>query len=127
MVCPSHLVIPATVTEIFYSEWRGVWIQRTGALLFPSVVFLSNASHNKQPITFLIATYPFLVGEQATVPHMKEEDTSFQMNPIALISKMKQCCFQTKHTFNQPARWVTNTIWGNLNNINCVEDITKWS
>ena len=49
------------------------------------------------------------------------------MNPIDLISKMKQPRFQTKHKFNQPARWVTNTIQGNLNNVNCVADITKWS
>ena len=59
MVCPSHLVIPATVTETFHSEWRGVWIYRAGALLFPYSSFPEKASLNKQPSTFLIATYPF--------------------------------------------------------------------
>ena len=94
---------------------------------FPTVVFLSKASLNTQQSTFLIATNPFLVREKATVPHMKEDDITFHMNPIALTSRIKQCCFQTKHTLNQPARWVTNMIWGNLNNVNCVTDITKWS
>ena len=126
MVCPSHLVIPATVTEIFHSEWRGVWIYRAGALLFPYCSFPEKASLNKQPSTFLIAIYPFLVREQATVPHMKEEDKTFHMNPITLISKMKQCCFQTNHISNQPARWVQNIFCGNLNDIKLVTDITKF-
>ena len=58
---------------------------------------------------------------------MKEDDKTFHMNQIDLISKMKQPCFQTKHTFNQPVRWVTNTIWGNWNNVKCVKGITKSS
>ena len=92
---------------------------------FPTVVFLSKASLNTQQSTFLIATNPFLVGEKATISHMKENEKTLHMNPISLISKIKQCYFQTKLTFNQPARWVTNMIWGNLNNVNCVADITE--
>ena len=30
MVYPSHLMIPAMVTEILHSQWRGVWIWRAG-------------------------------------------------------------------------------------------------
>ena len=107
MVCPIHLVIPAMVMEIFHSESGGE--SGSGAQVhccFPTVVFLCKASLNKQPSTFLIATYPFFVGKQATVPHMKEDDKTFHMNPIDLISKIKQPCFQNKHTFNQPARLV---------------------
>ena len=66
-----------------------------------------------------------MVKEQATVPHMNEDDKTFHMNPIDLISKMKQPCFQTKHTFNQPACWVMSMIRGNLIKVNCVDGITK--
>ena len=56
---------------------------------FHTVVFMKKASLNQQPSTFLIATLPFFAGEQATVPHMKEEGKTFLMNPIALIVKIK--------------------------------------
>ena len=43
-----------------------------------------------------------MVKEQATVPHMNEDDKTFYMNPTALTSKIKQRCFQTKHMYIQP-------------------------
>ena len=34
--------------------------------------------------------------------------------------------FKPKIPPNQPARWVQNTVWGNLNTIKCVAGMTKW-
>ena len=125
MLCPSHLVIHPTVYSILSGG-----DSRSSAQVqcyFPIVIFLSKASLTKQPSTFLVATLLFFAGEQPTVPHMKEEDKTSLMNPITLISKMKQCSFQTNYIANQPARWIQNVICGSLNDIKCVTDITKCS
>ena len=57
---------------------------------------------------------------------MKEEDKTFLMNPINLKFKMSQCCLQTKHTSNQPARHFQRSLHCEWNTSVTVAGITKW-
>ena len=101
LVCLNHLVVPAQ-SQKYSTQCGGVSGSSVQVLCcFPIVVFLSKVSLSKQPLTFLIATYPFVVVGQATVPHVKEKDKTFRKNSIALDIQDETLLFSNQ-TYIQP-------------------------